>query len=174
MKAMDFDSGRLRRGELIAGASGVSLLVFMFLFKWYGLGGAVPSDLVTAIGNRLHVATAQNAWHALTILRWLMLVTIFVALALALTQATRRSPAVPVSLSVIVTVLGSLTALLLVYRVLINLPGSDKFIDQKIGAFLGLVSALGIALGGFESLREEGVTARDAPTEIPTVVSGAR
>jgi hypothetical protein len=171
---MGFDSGRLRRGELIAGASALLLLVFMFLFKWYGLGGAVPSDLVTAIGSRLHVSTAQNAWHAMTILRWLMLVTILAALALPLLQATRRSPAVPVSMSVIVTVLGSLTAILLVYRVLINLPGNDKFIDQKVGAVLGLVSALGIALGGFESMRREGISSKDARTEIPTVVPGAR
>src|ERR1700738_2575198 len=167
---MDFDSSRLRRGELIAGLSAVALLVFMFLFKWYGLGGAVPSDLVSAIGSRLHVPTAQNAWHALTIVRWLMLVTIIAALALPLVQMTRRSPAVPVSLSVVVTVLGSVTAVVLVYRVLITLPGSDKFIDQKIGAFLGLVSAIGIAVGGFESTREEGISPKDAPKEIPTVV----
>jgi hypothetical protein len=151
----------------------VALLVSMFFLKWFGLGGAVPSDLSGAVGSRLHVAT-QNAWHALTILRWLMLASVVAALALTLLQATRRSPAVPVSLSVIVTVLGSLTSILLIYRVLINLPGNVKFIDQKVGALLGLVSALGIALGGFESMRAEGVSAKDAPQEIPTVVPGAR
>jgi hypothetical protein len=167
---MDYDLGRLRRGEVIAGVSAVLLLAFMFLFTWYG---TVPSDSVHAIGSRQHTS-GENAWHALRILRWLMLITIAVALALAATQATRRSPAVPVSLSIIVTVLGGLTSVLLVYRVLINLPGNDNFVDQKIGAFLGLVSALGIALGGYQSMREEGVAPKDGPAEIPTVAADRR
>jgi hypothetical protein len=50
--------------------------------------------------------------------------------------------------------LGSVTSVLLIYRVLIELPGSGDVVDQKLGAFLGLLCAMGIAFGGYESRRE--------------------
>jgi len=66
-------------------------------------------------------------------------------------------------------VLGLLTALALIYRVLINVPGSDSVVVQKPGAFVGLVSAVAIAYGGYRSTREEGVAEKDGPQEIKTV-----
>jgi hypothetical protein len=54
-----------------------------------------------------------------------------------------------------VAALGTLTAVLLVYRVLIDLPNPSSVVDAKLGAFLGLLFAIGIALGGCESIREE-------------------
>jgi membrane-associated HD superfamily phosphohydrolase len=149
---VDFDPARLRRGEVIVGAGAIVLLASMFVLKWYGSGGG-----------------SVTGWDALTTLRWLMLVTIAVALALVYTQMTRRSPAVPVTLSVIVTVLGVVTALALIYRVLINEPGPDSVISQKAGSFVGLLSAIAIVIGGYLSMRDEGVADRDAPSEIETV-----
>ncbi|MGH2882292.1 MAG: hypothetical protein ACRDPA_06270 [Solirubrobacteraceae bacterium] len=35
---MEFDPSRLRRGEMLAGASAVLLAVFMVGGKWYGTG----------------------------------------------------------------------------------------------------------------------------------------
>jgi hypothetical protein len=155
---MNVDPSRLRRGELIVGLSAALLLALMFLLPWYRGSRGSPS---------------LNGWHSLTWLRWLMLVTIVAGLSLFYLQLTRRAPALPVVMSVIVTVLGGLTALALIYRVLINLPGSDGLADARIGAFLGLISACAIAAGAFASLREEGVAPGDAPTEIPTVRLGA-
>lgn len=60
------------------------------------------------------------------------------------------------------TALGALTSALLIYRVLIALPAATEVIDQKLGAILGLLCALGIALGGWESMREH--RARSAKT----------
>ena len=144
---MDFDPARLRRGEVIVGAGAVVLLASMFALKWYGLNGR-----------------SVSGWDALTTLRWLVLVTVLCAAALVFTQVTRRSPAVPVTLSVFVTVLGLLTTLTLIYRVLIDAPG-----DQKAGAFVGLAGAIAILVGGYLSMRAEGVADRDAPAEIETV-----
>ncbi len=44
---------------------------------------------------------------------------------------------------------------------------------EQAGAFLGLLSAIGLAYGGFLSMREEGIAARDAPREIPVVRPGS-
>jgi hypothetical protein len=142
--------GRLRRGELIAGAGGALLLVFMFGLTWYEVSGTFRQTL----GLVLHQRTSWTGWQALTHLRWLLLVTALVALALAYFQAVERAPAIPISLAVIVIVLGGLSALVLIYRVLINTPGNS--LDQQPGAYLGLAAALAIAYGGFASLRQEG------------------
>jgi Mn2+/Fe2+ NRAMP family transporter len=161
---MDLEPSRLRRGEWIAGVSGLLLLAFMFLVPWYGVNSVIGPTAAT-----LHLSTTFDGWNSLTNLRWLMLVSALVALALAYFQATRRGPAIPVSLSVIVTVLGVITVLFLIYRVLINVPGSDSVIDRKAGAYLGLLSAIGIMYGGYASMRQEGIAASDGPGEIPTV-----
>jgi hypothetical protein len=148
---MDLDPARLRRGELLAGTGAVLLLVFLLGGTWYGRGGG-----------------SRTGWESVTTLRWLLLVTIVAALALVVAQITRRSPAIPVTLSMIVAVLGVIAVLALVYRVLINPPA-----HEQAGAFLALLSAIGLAYGGYLSLREEGIARKDGPGEIPVVRPGA-
>jgi hypothetical protein len=140
-------------------ASGLLLLVLMFVLKWYG-----PRAIVKG-----HFATGSvNGWHGLPHLRWLMLVTIAAALFLLLVQATRPAPAVPLTMSVIVTLLGVAAFVWLGYRVLISVPP-----HQKVAPYLGLVCVLGIVFGGYLSMRDEGIGARDEPADIPTVRLGA-
>jgi succinate-acetate transporter protein len=143
---MDFDPSRLRRGELLAGAGAVLVLVFLLAGKWAG---------------------SRSGWEALVSLRWLLVVTIAAAFALVLAQTLRRAPAIPVTLSLIVTVLGIISVLALIDRVLISRPA-----HQHAAAYLGLVSAVALAYGGYASMREEGISRRDAPTDIPIVRPG--
>ena len=75
----------------------------------------------------------------------------------------------PVTLSLFATSLGVLATLWLVYRDFISAAGS-----LKLGAVIGLVSALAIAVGGWDSLHTEGIAAEDGPAEIPTVSPGQR
>jgi hypothetical protein len=64
----------------------------------------------------------------------------------------------------LVTVVGVITVLALIYRVLIS-PAAH----EQAGAYLGLVSALALAYGGYLSMRQEGVARGDAPAEVPIV-----
>ncbi len=161
---MDFDLARLRKGEWIAGAGSIVLLASMFLLKWYGLTAAV-----TPMAQRLGISTSVNGWHGHTTLRWFMLVTVVLGLALAYFQAARRAPAVPVSIGAVTIVVALITLIALLYRVLINEPGPDSLIDQKAGAFVGLLATLAIVVGAYLSLREEGIREADGPGEIPVV-----
>ena len=150
---MDFS--KLRTGELIAGACGVLLLIVMF-FSWYGIGGAAGSILSAA-----DVDTTVNAWKAFDFIDLLLFVTAIVAIGAAVLAASGRSVALPVAASVVVTVLGIAVALLVLYRI-VNQPGPNDVVDVKFGAYLGFLVCLGIAVGGFLSMADEGTSLGDA------------
>ena len=143
-------SWRPPRAELISAASALGLLLMMFAFKWFGVAG-VPGHTEASAA----VSTAENAWRALAVLRWLMVATIGVTLASMLLHLTQRRHGTRTNTSALVTVLGAATAILVGSRVLIHLPMPTEVVDQKFGAVLGVFCAIGIALGGFESLRAE-------------------
>ncbi len=149
---------RIYRGELTCAASALALLALMFLTKWYGVAGVPdPSAAKPAI------STAEDAWNGLSVVRWLMLITILAAIGSVVLHASQRSHGGRTDTSRVLAALGTLTSVLLLYRVLISLPEPSKVIDQKLGAVLGLACALGIAIGGFESVREQRAGTRNAP-----------
>ncbi len=150
---MDFS--RLRTGELIAGICGVLLLIVMF-FSWYGIGGAAGSILSAA-----NVDTTVNAWKAFDFIDIILFITAIVAIGAAVLAASGRSVALPVAASVVVTVLGIIVALLVLYRI-INQPGPNDVVDVKFGAYLGFLVCLGIAGGGFMAMADEGTSLGDA------------
>lgn len=146
---------RVYRGELTSAVSALALLGLMFLFKWYGVAG-VPDPSAA----RPAVSTAENAWNGLSDVRWVMLLTITAALGSVVLHASQRTHGTRTDTSRLVLVLGAASTLLLFYRVLIALPEPSRVIDQKLGAVLGLVCALGVALGGLESVGEQRSLAR--------------
>ena len=75
-----------------------------------------------------------------------------------------RAPALPVTLSVLASILGGVSVLWLIIRVLIDPPGG-----RGIGGWVGLLGAAAITYGGFASVRLEGIAPEDGPAEIPTV-----
>ena len=145
---MDVDPSRLRRGELLAGAGAVLLLVFMLAGKWAGSG---------------------SGFQTLVTLRWLIVVTIAAAFGLVFVQVTRRAPAVPVTMSLIVTVLGLITVLALIYRVLINPPA-----QQHAAAYLGLLSAIATGLRGIRVAAGGGDRAPGRPARHSHRTAGSR
>jgi hypothetical protein len=146
---------RVLFGELTSSVSGVLLLVVLFATEWYGVAG-VPDPSAA----RPAVSGAESGWTGLSLIRWVVLVTALAAIGSVILHASQRRHGTKTDTSRLVAGLGSLTALLLIYRVLIVLPAGAKVIDQKLGAVLGLVCALGVALGGYESIAEHQQRAR--------------
>jgi hypothetical protein len=120
----------------------------MFALEWYGVVG-VPQI------RRSGITMDENAWHTLTFTRWVMLIAIVVALGSVFLHASQRSHGAKTDTSLVVAGVGTLTAALLIYRVLIEPPSPSSVVDLKIGAFLGLIAGIGIAIGGIESIREQ-------------------
>ncbi len=139
------------------------LLGSMLLLPWFTLTAVSGPP-----GPQYLVKSSVDGWHGLRHAHWLLLVTILIAFALVFFQATRRAPAVPVTFSWFAVALGGLSALWLIYRVLINPPGGSR----ELGGFIGLFGALAITSGGYASLRLEGIAPADGPVEIPTVRLG--
>jgi hypothetical protein len=159
-----FQWSRLRRPEIVAGVAAVVLLVAMFVLPWYGYKG----DLAP-LAARLGVSTSRDAWHSLSTTRWLMLLTVAAALALVYLQATRPAPALPATFSLFAWLLGGLTSLVLIYRVLINVPGPNDVVSRDVGGYVGLLASIAIGFAGYRSLRDEGLAPQDAAKDIPTI-----
>jgi hypothetical protein len=139
---------RIHTGELLSAASALALLPIMFLLEWFGTVGLPRS-------RRSGLETAETAWRGLTYTRWVMLLAIAVALGSVALHASQRTHGTRTDTSRVTAAVGTLAAGLLAYRVLIQLPDPSSVVDIKIGAYLGLVAALGIALGGWDSVREQ-------------------
>lgn len=147
---MSFDPTRLRRGEWIAGAGGVLLLVALFAFDWYGADARLGT---------LSFSVGANGWESHSILRWLVLLTVLAGVALWLLTAVEQTDAIPLSVAVAAVVAGLVTTICLAWRVLVDEPGPNAFVNVKIGAWIGLLASAAVVVGAWLSMRDEDRTA---------------
>jgi hypothetical protein len=169
---MDFR--RLRVGEWVVGASGLLLLVALFL-PWYELGEGIvvgPPDVLDA---------HASAWDAFTVLDLLLALGALAAIAVVFVTAAQATPALPLALESLVALFGMLLLVLVVFRLadppdvsfLESTAGAAtrervEDIDRATGAWLGLVAVLGIVVGALVAMRDE----RRSPAGRPTDLSG--
>lgn len=139
------DLRRLRVGEWIVGASGLLLVIALFL-PWYG----DPSS---------------TAWEAFTVLDLILALLALAALSVPIVTATQRVPAVPLAVESLTALFGLVAVVLVLIRVL-NLPGDAD--GRDIGLWLGLLATLGITAGGLFAMRDE----RRSPEGRYTDVTG--
>lgn len=148
---------RLTRGEAIAVLAAILLLAFTF-FDWYGYeqGGGLLVKL-----NLFDFPA--NAWDKLEVVPWFLLLTVLVALGMAVLRIRGSSwqPAIPPSAAV--AVLGGLATLAILFRI-VSPPDTVEIKDIPItitveyGAYLALAAAAGIAYGGYRAMGERGTS----------------
>jgi hypothetical protein len=146
---------RLRTGEWITGASGLLLLVALFL-PWY-------EDL--------------SGWEAFTVLDLILALLALAALSVPIVTAGHRVPALPLALQSLTALFGIGGLLLTLFRAL-NLPGDAH--GREWGLWIALAAVLGIVAGALIAMRDErrspagrhsdltGVPV-DSPREIETI-----
>ncbi len=151
---------RVRAGEWVAAIGAVALLVLSFL-NWFAVGFTTPGGAEVS-------GPGVSAWSALG---WFadVLVAVLVLGGLALSYMTikRASPAWPVGAGVLTWLLGSLIFLVLLVRVTITQPGADVLVSVQLPAYLGLVAAALVPVGGFLSLRDERLDTPEARAYTP-------
>jgi hypothetical protein len=143
--------GRMTQGQLIAAIGAVVLLVAMFL-PWIGVSGpslpsgvSLPPGVSSAAGD-----TSENIWKGSTLDVYL-LITAIVALVPALLAATNSAEEFSF-VSAATFLLGVVGVILIAAFLTVDFPDGA---ERKIGAFIGLGSALVIAIGGFRAMQEE-------------------
>jgi hypothetical protein len=149
---------RLSTGEQVAGAAGAALILIMFLFAWYGFD--VPG------ANGLDAFDAYSDWVNI-----ILVLAAFSGISLALFGS--HMARIPISLSVIATVLGGLSAVIIFIYIISppGIPGTDEAIvdidlSREFGVWLGLLAAIGIAIGGYLTMQEEGTSFGDAADSL--------
>lgn len=128
-------SERLGQGEKVASASALVLFACMFL-SWFNFG-----------------FETENAWEALHFISSILFLTIVASLGVALMKVTDRDLGdIPGGL--VILVLGALSVVLILFRLIdpVSTPGFEggsTSASVEAGAFLGLIAAAGVAVGGY-------------------------
>lgn len=154
---------RLSNGERISAGSAVLLFVFMF-FRWYGVGIDERPNLLFDL--RLF-EDGGNAWQTLDVTPIVLALVIAVAVGAAVRRLIGRDWEPPVSPGATVCVLGALAACLILMRIVFppdlggEVEGFTFEATLKVGIFLALAAACGIAIGGRRAMQEEGVSFAD-------------
>jgi hypothetical protein len=140
--------GRLRSGELLAGAGALVLLAALFL-DWVGPVG-------------------ESGWSSLG---WLTLLfalgAVLAAAWLLLATAVARPITHVMTAAVIASVLGPLALIVLAIRTAIAQPGADAATSIEGGAYVGLAGAVALAVGAWWSLADERTDAPESAYSPP-------
>jgi hypothetical protein len=149
------EADRLSTGEKISAASAVLLFIVMF-FDWFGVEVSGSGGFSQSVPD-----SGGSAWDALDFIPIILVVTIVVALVNAFLRLSDSDYEPPISMNVAVTVLGGLSALLVLFRIVFppsfgSFGGITVDANLKFGIFLGLLTAAGIAFGGWKAMQEEG------------------
>ena len=154
------NSSKLGVGEIVAGISGLALFVFMFL-PWYG---------VDSVGGFEVGGVDANAWEAFSFIDILLFLVAVVVVGLVIVQMAESTPDLPAPPAQIIMIAGVVALVLIVFRLLFTPDLDSSAIDidvdlgRKIGVFLGLIAAAGIAYGGWRATQESATT---SPTPDP-------
>jgi hypothetical protein len=162
--ANGFDTERLRVNEWLLGAASLVLLVSLFALHWFG----VRSELAVTAAQIGGVKSSYSGWDSFTVGQYVIVLTCLVGLAAWYFQASRRAPALPVTLTVMSGPLGLLSTLLIFHRVVLSKPGPKDLISLRPGAIVGLLAAATLTAAAWRSLRDDGIREVDGPGEIET------
>ena len=135
-----------RYGEKVAGLSALALFGFLFT-NWFGV-----------VGRGYVSGWDYLGWFTLA----LCVVAILAGLALPLVFATHESPVLPVGMAIVALLAGGLATIAILVENLAQPAGAIVL----SGWWLGLLAAVGVARGGFLSMRDEylpGVPLPDVP-----------
>ena len=148
----NFDTTRIRFGEMIAAGSGIVLFISLFL-EWYNV--SAKTAFVSA-------SQGVSGWEALSLIDIILFLVSAVVVAIAVAKAMNVMPrSLPASSGLITLVLGGLAVILVLIRIISipdngasNIPGVD--VSRSFGVFLAFLAAAGVTLGGWLTWNEEG------------------
>jgi hypothetical protein len=164
----------VRGADRLVATGALALVLFMFAFDWFGesFQGTLPGSDLSGAG------TSLTGWETFTHSRWIWLLTAILALASVFVRTGARRLPWSVQPGLVVALLGALSSLLILYRIVHHptagggFGGFHAFYGIRIGIWLGLIASLAIAAGGYLQLRGEAVAAGKQPEPTEAAFSG--
>ena len=120
-------------GELVGAVSGLGLLVASFL-PWYSAGGE-----------------EATAWQAFSVVDLFLAAAALAGLSVGIVVLFRLSVSYPIAGCAVATLFGGIALVLVVIR-LLSPPGEG--LDLEFGAWLGLLCAAGLTIGGYLGMQD--------------------
>ena len=139
------DLRRLSWGDWVSAVCGVLMLVALFL-PWYSVGGE-----------------EVNAWESMAFDDIILALAAVLAIIAALLVGMKRLTSFSVATTGLVLLPAAVGLIVTVYRLVSPAPAGDASLE--IGAWLGLVAALGMAVGAWQGADDEGPARRSAAAE---------
>jgi hypothetical protein len=178
---VDFDRDRLSTGELIAGISGLVLLISLW-FKWYG----VEVEGAGGVLQNVNFGVSANAWQSFGLIDIILFLVALLAIGVAVMRALNKMPDMPYPPATLLAIAGGIALLLILFRTLstpVDTGGVDGIdVSRKIGLWIGLLSAAALTYGGWRAMQESGASlgsggprgggAGDAPTQQAPAAGG--
>jgi hypothetical protein len=156
---------RLRAGEWLTAAAAILMLIDLFAPAWFAARAGQQSAATASAGH-----VSLNGWQTSLPAGVLALIVCGGGIAIWLTTATRRSPALPVVLNTLLLPFSLALVALVAIRVLVLRPSLHAaVVSTRSGAWAGLALSVALYLGLYVALRREGVAVADAPASIETV-----
>jgi hypothetical protein len=154
---------RISASERFAAGGGVVVLIGLFM-KWFDLN--LPLS-----GTVAGVTLSVSGWHAVTTLRWLLLLTALFAIGLALAKGYGKEVELPIPPSVALTGLGGLSVLWILAR-LVDHPAPH--LSVKLGLFVSLVGAVVVTVGGRQMMDEAGASFDEIRARVEELIGWGR
>jgi len=120
-------------GELVGAVSGLGLLVASFL-PWYSAGGE-----------------EATAWQAFSVVDLFLAAAALAGLSVGIVVLFRLSVSYPIAGCAVATLFGGIALVLVVIK-LLSPPGEG--LDLEFGAWLGLLCAAGLTIGGYLGMQD--------------------
>lgn len=162
---------------MIAGAAALLLFIVMF-FNWFGVdqeGAAdISLDNLQSLADKVGAGFQGdrvdfNAWESFAFIDIILLITIIVAVGLAVMTASAQSVNLPVAASALTAGLGILATVLVLFRIIFT----PYDLGRDFWVFVGLILAAGIAYGGWASMQEEGTSFQAQADRLQSRDTGA-
>jgi hypothetical protein len=146
------DVKKLTLGDRVVVISGVLLFVFAF-FKWFGIS--------TSIGDFGYSGYHYFLWGVIPVILGVVMI---VQIGLARFSDTKLPSLGSFTWGQVHMVLGGLAAALILLKTIIGDDVNGFGLDRKVGLFLGLLAALGLAGGGYLKMRDPADAGATPPT----------
>jgi hypothetical protein len=157
------EGSRPNPGAWLACISGAALLVVMTALDWYEV--SVPENVRRLAGGSSGLT--YNAWDAFNLIDSGLLYVGVLAIALCIAALLRLQVVLRVG-SLLVAAAGAGAVIVLAYRIAdpptLTFKGNEirevggVEINTELGAFLGLIAAVGILVGGVLAIRQSGAS----------------